>query len=168
MILTHEKETFHLEKRHHAALILFLWLLLTFNMSACGGFHPSAWINRNFDFNVTVAKNANRNSPIAVNLVLIFDEDLVKKLSALTSREWFKQRDQFKQDFPGDTGFSSLEWEWIPNQNVSPLSLPTKSNLEAVIIFANYTSKGAHRAQITPNSDIKLKLLEEGFQVEMS
>ena len=135
-------------------------------MSACGGFHPSAWIDRNFDFSVTVAKNANGNSPIAVDLVLIFDEDLVKKLSALTSREWFKQRDQFKQDFPGDTGFSSLEWEWIPNQNVLPLSFPTKGKLEAVVIFANYTSEGAHRARITPNSDIKLKLLEESFQVE--
>ena len=168
MILTHKKETFHLGQCHRVASIPILWLLLIFNMSACGGFHPSAWIDRNFDFSVTVAKNANGNSPIAVDLVLIYDEDLVKKLSALTSREWFKQRDQFKQDFPGDTGFSSLEWEWIPNQNVSPLSLPTKSKLEAVIIFANYTSRGAHRAQIAPNSDIKLKLLEEGFQVEMS
>ena len=163
-----KKEDIHLEKRQSAVLILLLSIVLVFSMAACGGFHPSAWVDRNFDFNVTVAKNVNHNSPIAVDLVLVFDEDLLKTLSALTSREWFKKRDQFKQDFPGDSGFSSLEWEWVPDQRVLPLSLPTKSKLEAVIIFANYTSKGAHRARIAPNSDIKLKLLEEGFQVEMN
>ena len=164
-MLTNNNETFHLKQIHRLFSILLWFGFLS--LPACGGIlQMQAFFGGEFDVNIIIAKNANRDNPVAVDLILIYNQELAKQLLTIPAQEWFKKRDQFKQDFPRDTGFDSWEWEWVPNQYVSPLSIPMKTKVKAVIIFANYITEGDHRARVIPNTNIQLELLEEGFRVE--
>jgi type VI secretion system protein len=162
---TKNNDILRLKRMHRLFPILLMLGVLT--LSACSwALRGQAFFGGEFDVNITIAENANRDNPVAVDLILIYNEELVAKLLNLPAQEWFKKRDQFKQDFPRDTGFDSWEWEWVPNQHVSPLSLPMKTSVKAVIIFANYGTEGDHRARVIPNTNIQLEFLEEGFRVE--
>lgn len=162
-------ETFGQKPTPAIKLLSIILLMGLLTLPGCGGaLKMQAFFGGKFDVNIIIAKNANLDNPVAVDLVLIYNEELAKQLLNIPAQEWFNKRDQFKQDFPRDTGFDSWEWEWVPNQHVSPLSLPMKNKAKAVIIFANYITKGDHRARVIPNTNFQLELLEEGFRVETS
>lgn len=162
-----KNETFRLNRMLRSGLSSILLLLGLLTLTGCSKvLQLQALLGGEFDVNVTIAKNANRDNPVAVDLLLVYNDELTKQLLNISAQEWFKKRGQFKQDFPRDTGFDSWEWEWVPNQFISSQSLPMKTHVKAVIIFANYATEGDHRARVIPNKNIQLELLEEGFRVE--
>lgn len=115
---------------------------------------------------VFVAQRTNQDNPVAVDLLRVFDANLLTELLKMSASEWFEKRDQIKRDYPGKVGFESVEWEWTPGQSVPVLSLPLEPAARAGIIFANYFAKGAHRVRFDPNESIMINLLEDAFTVE--
>jgi type VI secretion system protein len=113
---------------------------------------------------VTIAGSANQESPVAVELLIIYDKRLLDRLLALGAREWFEQREQWKRDFPGD--FESWAWEWVPGQPVGRQEKEFRAGAKGALVFADYLTPGAHRAQFDPHSPVRLLLGEATLTVE--
>lgn len=146
-------------------LLLSVFLVLT--LSSCGlGVRTRSLFGGKAVLDVSIADTANNNNPVAVDYVLVYDENLLKELLKMPAKDWFERRQQFKRDYPEDSGFISLEWEWTPGQRVPPQDLPLEARARGAIVFALYYSKGDHRARIEPNQNLKITFLENSFMIE--
>ncbi len=114
---------------------------------------------------VVVDQQANQNSPIAVDVAWVFDEERLKELLGTSAKEWFVKKDQLKRDYPDSPGFEVWEWEWIPGQKIPTQHLPLRANAIAGVVFARYHTSGEHRARIRANHDFALQLRKDGFAV---
>jgi len=108
-----------------------------------------------------VAPNANMNNPVAVEFLLVYDEKLMETLTKTGAADWFKNRDQFRQDNP--KGFDSWYWEWIPGQKVKDETFPLKPKAKAAFVFANYLVPGDNRAKLDPYKSVTINLGERAF-----
>jgi len=111
---------------------------------------------------------ANLNHPIAVDLVLIYDEQLLAELVKLSAPDWFTKRAQLKRDYP--ISLATWEWEFVPDQpSQSVLSFkmpPERKEAKAALFFANYITPGIHRIRIDAMTSVKVHLQEKLFVVE--
>src|SRR5688572_24175756 len=104
--------------------LLLLLLILPMFLSSCGVvvFTRSVF-GETLDMDVKVAEVANDEYPLAMEVVYVYDEELLKTLLQMSAKQWFEKRDQLKNDFPEDTGFESWQWEFTPGQE-EVLNLP--------------------------------------------
>ena len=65
---------------------------------------------------VVAEPGANRNRPVAVDLVLIKAEGAIDQIGALSASDWFRRKGQFDRDFP--QGLTVLSWEPVPALNL--------------------------------------------------
>jgi type VI secretion system protein len=90
---------------------------------------------------------ANRNFPVAVDVVLVFEEDLAKKIATLKAGEWFAARSNLQKANPGEIEFVSVEL--APGET---LSLPGKrfsgKRVFVALAFADYFSAGEHKVRL--------------------
>ncbi len=90
---------------------------------------------------------ANRDFPLAVDVVLVSDEALARKLAGMKSQEWFAARDGLRKSHPGELEFDSVEL--APGD---ALTLPGKrysgKRVFAALAFADYLSSGEHRVRL--------------------
>jgi len=112
-----------------------------------------------------VSERANRNNPVAVALVLVYDDALMETLQTMTARDWFEKAEQIKLDFPEHVAFDHWAWEWVPGQEAPVLHVPLKDRPQKAVIFADYLSPGDHRARVDVRRDIAIQLREDGFTV---
>ena len=124
---------------------------------------------RKIRLQVRVAPDANYQSPVALDLLVVYDKTLLQELSKITAGEWFEKRHQFRQDYPaGKGGFESWHWEWVPGQHIPMQRLRLKAKAKGGLIFADYFSPGEHRARIRPRKhrNIRIELREIDFIVQ--
>lgn len=110
-----------------------------------------------------ISERANRNRPVSVDLVLVYEEDLEKQLAGLTGNDWFSQRDQMQVDHRD--ALAVFPWEWVPGQEVSVQAVPLSPRVIAGFLFAQYDSPGDHRIRVDPREDIRVEFRENGFEV---
>jgi type VI secretion system protein len=135
-------------------------------LASCGlGVRTRALFGGAVDLKVQIDDNANFNSPVALDVLLVYDEDLLKQLLKMPAREWFDRRDQIKRDFPDGSGLDAWSWEWVPGQRIPVQRLPLVARAKAMVIYANYLSPGEHRARRPPHESVSLQLLERDFTV---
>ena len=153
---------------------LLIFLLATL-LAGCGGIKP-----RDVEVRTNIAPMANQNEPIAVDVILVTDKELIKELLKVPANEWFAKRNQYKQDYP-DQLIEGGSWEWVPGQNIPIQVLPLAERnkivrkvipkrfqkIKAAIVYANYSTPGAHRARVAPYQDIKINLMDNDFTVEV-
>ncbi|MBN2124459.1 MAG: type VI secretion protein [Deltaproteobacteria bacterium] len=160
-----DKENVGLARR---AICPILVLLLVISMCSCGiGVRTRAMMGGKVRIGVDIDDNANENSPIAVDVVIVYDEELLTRLLKMTSKEWFENREQIARDYLTGTGLDYWGWEWVPGQRVAEQALPLKPKAKGGVIFANYFSPGAHRSRIDPFSDVNIHLQEKDFTAEV-
>lgn len=133
-------------------------LLVLLTLAACG---PKVATKR---FEVVSTPDANLESPVAVDLVLVRTDALVPAIAALSAREWFDSRDQLTRDHPGALVFHS--WEFVPGQVVDVDRLPFDRSGVALLVFADYLSDGVHRLRVDPMREFRLVLRHRGFEIE--
>jgi len=165
------------------AVLPVTWVILTgllmLTLSACSSSPSSqqpSWLYRNtraivgggIDVRVEIDDNANQNSPIAVDLVVVYDEKLMDQLMGMTAGEWFEKRSQIRRDYLDGAGFDSWGWEWIPGQKVPVQKLPLKAAAIGGVVFAKFIVEGAHRSRINPFHDVTIYLRENDFAVNIS
>ena len=109
---------------------------------------------------------ANQNNPLAVDLVLVFDEDLLKQLLNYSAKTWFEKRDQIQRDFPEGEGVQIWNWEWTPGQRIGIKEVPMTAKAKGGLIFAQYFSKGDHRARFDPLGDVHIDFLKDSFKIK--
>jgi type VI secretion system protein len=114
---------------------------------------------------VDVSPRANNNNPVALDLVLVKDKKLFKELMKISAAEWFEKRNQYRLDYPKETGLNAGSWEWVPGQVVKLDPILFKEKFAGGLVFANYFTPGTHRAVINPTKPIVITLGAEDITV---
>jgi|GraSoiStandDraft_59_1057299.scaffolds.fasta_scaffold127330_2 type VI secretion system protein len=139
-------------------------LLLALFVGGCSVLPPwRSFFGGTCDMSVRVAPGINQNSPVPVEILLVYDAALLKKVSAMSAQEWFAGRQQFLRDNPPGKGYGDWFWEWIPGQAVADQSLPYHPLIKGGVIFAGYFSPGDHRFQFLPFGDLSIELQATDF-----
>ena len=90
-------------------------LMAVFSLLMCSGacgFASRTWsstralVKGDLKVSVSIAEEANQDNRISVDVVLFFDEGLLKKLAGYSAKIWFKKRGQIQLDVPD---FSRIE-----------------------------------------------------------
>jgi len=119
---------------------------------------------------IHVSPEANGGNPVALDLLLVSDKNVLKELEKITATDWFAnggaRRTQFILDHPKQTELVVRQWEWVPGQVIAPDRLTVPAEIKAAVVFANYFNPGEHRAVLDPRAkDILIELGEDKFQV---
>jgi hypothetical protein len=119
---------------------------------------------------VHVSPEANGGNPVALDLLLVSDKNVLKELQKMTATDWFAdggaRRNQFILDHPKEKGLVVRQWEWVPGQVIAPDQLTVPADIKAAVVFANYFKPGEHRAVLDPRAkDILIELGEDKLQV---
>jgi type VI secretion system protein len=105
----------------------------------------------------SVARLANDDSPIPIDLVAVDDEELLKKLLVLPASQWFEQRAQLQRDFPQALYVWSKEL--VPGQRLDVADAPIKGQRGSVVlVYAGYSGPGMHRLRLDQQKNVILYL----------
>lgn len=140
----------------------FLLLLPFLGVGACGKTLVKTQLIR-----FEVDDRANLNHPIAVDLVAIYDQELLKQIVALPASGWFNKRLDLKKDYPAS--LLNWEWEFVPDQQAQEgLSFKVPSEIreaQGLVLFAKYISPGNHRERLERFEAVKVHLQEKEFSI---
>jgi type VI secretion system protein len=96
---------------------------------------------------LVASDEANNNSPVAVDVVLVRDDAMLARLADLPASKWFAARADLLSTFPGSLRYRS--WELVPGQRLDlPAGAFAGPRVVAAFVFANYPEPGAHRVRI--------------------
>lgn len=143
-------------------------VIIFFGLTACGAvsFFSQKGVNLDWRSLIFVATdNANLNSPVRADVVLINDEVTLTMITSLTAAKWFSSRGDFEKTLPYSFSYQSIEI--VPGQRL--VLSPDKfrpGRVAGAIIFADYLSSGEHRMRLDPfKGDILLQFGERSFSV---
>jgi type VI secretion system protein len=96
---------------------------------------------------LTASDDANGNSPVAVDFVMVRNEALLAKVAEMPASKWFEDRVDLENTFPDAIRYRS--WELVPGQAIV-LGERTfdVGRVAAVFVFARYPGPGAHRFRL--------------------
>jgi type VI secretion system protein len=136
-------------------------LTILVGLSACGNSPPKI-ITRNVD--IQVSPKANRDAAVALDIVYVFDQQLLTQLQGLGAKDWFRQRGELVTLYP--TGIAVSSYEVVPGQIV-PIEKVPDHNTSAigVFAFANYQVEGAHRARLDSFKNATIRLDENDLVI---
>lgn len=134
-------------------------------LSACSwlfGSSPPEIDTRTIDIQVT--PRANHDSAVAIDIVYVFNPQLLTQLQAFGAKDWFQQRDALRALYPTELVVSS--YELVPGQ-LGPIEKVTSKNTDAIglFAFANYLDEGAHRARMDRFKHAVLRLEEKDLVI---
>ena len=133
--------------------------------SACGVTQKArSMFGGQLPFDVVVAPDANEDSPVAVDLVFVYDKKLLETLLKTPASEWFANREQFLKDYGNALVVET--WEWVPGQQIDRMSVAYRPGARRVVLFADYVTEGEHRATADPQEPFRLVLGARDFSVE--
>jgi len=112
---------------------------------------------------ITASDDMNHNSPVAVDLVILYDDSLTERVLGMTAADWFNHREQLRRDFP--EGLQVVSWEIVPGQTLPAQPVSRRSGTTAGFLFANYFAPGQHRIRLTDQSQVHVRLLKEAFTI---
>lgn len=113
---------------------------------------------------VVVEPGANNSSPVPVELVVVYDPEILPLLLEMTARQWFDGRAQLLLDHP--TSLRTHLWEFVPGQELPMQRLPVpRDGAVAAFIYADYFTPGPHRVRIDPYSRVLLRLTADELVV---
>ncbi|QBC44929.1 type VI secretion protein [Iodobacter fluviatilis] len=128
--------------------------LLCIVLAGCGLLKPSIKLS---SVSFSVASMANEDTPIPIDLVVVDDEELLKRLLTLSAAQWFEQKAQLQRDFPK----ALFVWsrELVPGQRLDVVDSPLKGQPGlAVLVYAAYSSLGMHRLRLDQQKSVLLYL----------
>ncbi|MBY0293527.1 MAG: hypothetical protein K2W92_09625 [Alphaproteobacteria bacterium] len=137
-----------------------LSIFVTLGITSCGNFiQPDLSIQ---SVSIYTDLDANQNSAVAVDLVLVYDDQLVKTFSSLSASKYFSSSPQLLLDNPSLV--SIWHWELVPGQTVQDFQVQQSADAYAGFVFANYLTPGDHRLKVAPNGVIKILLLKDDLK----
>ena len=140
-----------------------VWIVvasLVLVLCGCSKFQVPLLFGGHSHMEVEVSADLNQNSPLALDLLVVYDQKLLESLEKKTATEWFKNRAQFLKD---KKKLKSHHWEWVPGQPGLKVRFNFKRNARGGLIFANYQSAGDHRARFNPHRHLRISLEEKDF-----
>lgn len=113
--------------------------------------------------NITVDDTTNQSTALAVDIVCIENKKLAAIILALPSSDWFNKKLDLQRTYPKDLRVSS--WEWVPGQVVRPFRVPDSRSANAIVLFANYATPGAHRAVLPDHGTVSMTFNDKDFVI---
>jgi type VI secretion system protein len=111
-----------------------------------------------------VAKNVNGNAPVAVHLVIVYDDGVLGEISKMTADQYFTAEPQLRKDHSSDIDF--FTWEVVPGQEMDDEDISlTQAYGKGGFVFARYSTPDAHREAIADEEVITLHLDEKDFYI---
>ena len=139
----------------HLALLALVGGLLT-------GCTPAIRADR---VDIIATPKTNNNSPVAVDVVLVYDDAVLQKLTAVPAAGWFDKRTQFQLDAPTQI-LVVAQLEVVPGAQVSvDLSWEERRKATGGLAFINYPTPGDHRLRIDQLEQIRIELLDKDFRL---
>jgi len=127
---------------HLACLTLLVALVLT----GCLLKRPGARFGqpRTVALQITVAANANDNSVVPFDAVVIRDKKLLQQISQMDAAAWFraKGRCNYRDGAKAKVEFHS--WEFVPGQTFR-IDVPAPGSVKGILGFADYATPGAEK-----------------------
>ena len=152
-------------KRCLATLLL---LALSLGSAGCGlKKRTRALFGGQLPLVVEVGAAVNRDSPIAVDVLAVYQPRTLDRLMELSAHDYFVQKEQLKRDYP-ETFEIVGSWELVPGQRVFEAPLDYRAGADALLIYADYFDPGPHRFRLETRRQARLILEESGFRVEVS
>ena len=96
---------------------------------------------------ITAALGANRDTPVALDIVGVSDEKMVQVLVKFDAKSWFLQKDKFVHQ----SGFNINTFEVVPGQTIPidvQYSWSDRRKYRAVFVFAKMLAPGLHHLRI--------------------
>lgn len=142
-------------------------LLAALSASGCSSFGLDRYFGGKLAVRVAVAPDLNDLSPVAVELLIVYDKKVLATLQQMTAEQWFQQRDQLLQQYSqAKHELDHWKWEWVPGQVVPQQVCKYGIGARGALIFADYFSPGAHRASVDPFRPLLVNLGADGFTVQ--
>lgn len=107
----------------------------------------------------------NQDSPVQVELLVIYDDQLLQQVLAQPAQSWFAKRQTILRNYPGTESYLSRYWELVPGQPRFDEDLSFAVGARATVVFANYSSPGDHRVLMDPHQDLFIHLQETDVSV---
>lgn len=114
---------------------------------------------------LSAAANANKNSAVAIDVVLALDTGIAQRLQETSAEKWFAERADLQKTFPA--GVKYYSWELVPGQTlrISGRDLE-QPRVMAAYAFASYLVPGAHRQRIEVlQGELIVRLNEKNFEI---
>ena len=145
-----------------ASLVIVVSVAVVLTASSCSSISSAACYVTRSDTEVPIEaeKNANHNSAVAVDVVIIETELLAQDIGKLTAHEYFAQRRQLQRDNPED--LTVWSWELAPGQRVDGASIGPLCG-SGTLVFAGYVTPGDHRLNIDRKVQVRIVLGERDF-----
>ena len=127
----------------------FLGLFLSVSLSGCGAVLGNIDIE---NISITATPGANHDTPVALDIVAVGDENMVQVLVGLDANGWFLQKEKFQHQ----SGISVKSFEVVPGQTIPDdvgFSWRERRKYEAVFVFAKMQSPGLHNLRIDTFTD---------------
>ncbi|HAT33628.1 MAG TPA: hypothetical protein DCW29_23140, partial [Janthinobacterium sp.] len=114
---------------------------------------------------ISAADDANGNSAVAVDVVLVKDKAVLESLQTMPAAKWFAMRADLRRTFPD--AFTVYPYELVPTQSIRLEAAQFSGQRAwAAFVFANYAIPGEHRARLPLNgAGYVVQLGAQGFQV---
>lgn len=108
------------------------------------------------------ADDANGNSALAVDIVMVKDLALLDALMTMPASKWFASRADLQRSYP--EGLAVLSFEIVPGQTIRIDARRWRDHAAwAALAYAGYGAAGAHRARLlleSPGYTIQLGALD--------
>lgn len=132
---------------------------------ACSA-NPRSFFGGDITVQIQVGDHANQDSPVPVELLVVYDDKLLEYLLGLDAQKWFSEREQVRRDHPDDKSYVSTYWELVPGQTPLKKKISFDAGARGAVVFADYLSEGKHRARLDPHKDVVIRLQDSDFSVE--
>ncbi len=108
--------------------------------------------------------DANDNSALAVDVVLVRDAAVLESLLAMPASKWFATRADLRRTFP--EALTVYSYEIVPSQNIRLSDKLWRSEKGwAALVYASYATPGDHRARLLLSaSGYVVRLGAQGFE----
>ncbi|MFM9436151.1 type VI secretion system protein [Janthinobacterium sp. CG_23.3] len=112
---------------------------------------------------LAAAADANADSALAVDIVLVKDKAMLESLSAMSAAKYFGARENLQRTFP--EALTVLAVEITPGQQIRlDAKRFAKERAWAALVFANYAAPGEHRLRLLlDNAGYVLQLNAQEF-----
>lgn len=113
---------------------------------------------------ISASTNMNNGTAIKLHLILVSNPLLLKKLMDMDAIDYFKLAPNLEREYPKE--YELFEWEVVPGDNMEEEpKIQRYGDALTGFIFASYDSVGSHRARITDDENIMLRLNEKDMDL---
>lgn len=130
-------------------------------ISSCSIFQYEIPLER---LSIYVDKNANNKAPVALDLVIVCDENLGKEIGSLTAAQYFEKKNELIT--ANADNIMVWHWEVVPGQQLKNVNIKFEEfNPVCGYVFASYASEKMNRIKLPSAEEIKIILKKSEFQV---